>query len=219
MPRIGLEPTHLTAPEPKSGVSTNFTTWARCNECVQSLFFAEFYRKTNKMRIFKISKSKMNSAALTILQNPNEPDQILWVKRRDLPIWVLPGGGIDPSETFEECALRELREESGITGEILRKAALLKPINCLSAETHIYICSCKDPGQLVKNNEEAVDAAFFPLSHPPYPHFPLHVEWVKECFKKGYFEREITEITLWRVLAFFLKHPLLTLSYLFKRFF
>lgn len=29
MPKIGLEPTHLTAPEPKSGVSTNFTTWAK----------------------------------------------------------------------------------------------------------------------------------------------------------------------------------------------
>ena len=28
VPRIGLEPTHLAAPEPKSGVSTNFTTWA-----------------------------------------------------------------------------------------------------------------------------------------------------------------------------------------------
>jgi hypothetical protein len=28
VPRIGLEPTHLTAPEPKSGVSTNSTTWA-----------------------------------------------------------------------------------------------------------------------------------------------------------------------------------------------
>ena len=28
VPRIGLEPTHLTAPDPKSGVSTNFTTWA-----------------------------------------------------------------------------------------------------------------------------------------------------------------------------------------------
>ncbi len=28
VPRIGLEPTHLSAPEPKSGVSTNFTTWA-----------------------------------------------------------------------------------------------------------------------------------------------------------------------------------------------
>ncbi|BBI16569.1 Uncharacterized protein NCS13_1_0374 [Neochlamydia sp. S13] len=29
LPKIGLEPTHLTAPEPKSGVSTNFTTWAQ----------------------------------------------------------------------------------------------------------------------------------------------------------------------------------------------
>ena len=28
VPRIGLEPTHLSAPEPKSGVSTNFTIWA-----------------------------------------------------------------------------------------------------------------------------------------------------------------------------------------------
>jgi hypothetical protein len=28
LPKIGLEPTHLTAPDPKSGVSANFTTWA-----------------------------------------------------------------------------------------------------------------------------------------------------------------------------------------------
>ncbi len=32
VPRIGLEPTHLAAPEPKSGVSTNFTIWADVNE-------------------------------------------------------------------------------------------------------------------------------------------------------------------------------------------
>ena len=28
VPRIGLEPTRLTAPDPKSGVATNYTTWA-----------------------------------------------------------------------------------------------------------------------------------------------------------------------------------------------
>jgi site-specific DNA recombinase len=28
VPRIGLEPTYLAVPDPKSGVSTNFTTWA-----------------------------------------------------------------------------------------------------------------------------------------------------------------------------------------------
>ncbi len=38
VPRIGLEPTYLATPEPKSGVSTNFTTWA--GETVY--LFAEF---------------------------------------------------------------------------------------------------------------------------------------------------------------------------------
>lgn len=31
VPRIGLEPTYLAAPEPKPGVSTNSTTWAKNN--------------------------------------------------------------------------------------------------------------------------------------------------------------------------------------------
>lgn len=35
MPRIGLEPTHLSAPEPKSGVSTNSTTWAKGEELLR----------------------------------------------------------------------------------------------------------------------------------------------------------------------------------------
>lgn len=32
--------------------------------------------------------------------------------------WVLPGGHIDIGETFEECAVREIREETGIDIEI-----------------------------------------------------------------------------------------------------
>ena len=29
MPRKGLEPSHFTVPDPKSGVSANSTTWAK----------------------------------------------------------------------------------------------------------------------------------------------------------------------------------------------
>ena len=38
LPRKGLEPPRIAAPEPKSGVSTNFTTWANKND-VRLLIF------------------------------------------------------------------------------------------------------------------------------------------------------------------------------------
>ena len=37
VPKRGLEPPHPKAPEPKSGVSTNFTTWADLLERFMSL--------------------------------------------------------------------------------------------------------------------------------------------------------------------------------------
>ncbi|MFV0340808.1 MAG: NUDIX hydrolase [Parachlamydiaceae bacterium] len=159
----------------------------------------------------------MQKAAIAILQHPNYPDQILWVKRRHLKAWVLPGGGVDPGESYEDCALRELKEETGISGEITRKAALLHPINSLAAETHLFICECKQPEQLIKNSDEVIDAGFFPVNTPPSPAFPLHVDWMKECLSHDFVEREIREITLPRVLLFLAQHPWLTLGYVWER--
>lgn len=35
--------------------------------------------------------------------------------QKDIRLWITPGGGLDPNETYEQAALRELWEETGLT--------------------------------------------------------------------------------------------------------
>jgi len=54
-------------------------------------------------------------AAGGIVVNPNM--EILWIYRRGF--WDLPKGKLDPNETIEACALREVIEETGIPNLVL----------------------------------------------------------------------------------------------------
>ncbi len=56
-------------------------------------------------------------AAGGIVMNPNQ--EILWIFRRGF--WDLPKGKLDPNETIEACAIREVMEETGIRHLILGK--------------------------------------------------------------------------------------------------
>lgn len=48
----------------------------------------------------------------------NEREEILLVLREDFRIWALPGGGVEPEETWEQAAVRETLEETGYQVEI-----------------------------------------------------------------------------------------------------
>lgn len=54
----------------------------------------------------------------------NEQLEVLLVKRAGPPFencWALPGGFLDIDEDLESCALRELREETGVSGVFLEQ--------------------------------------------------------------------------------------------------
>ncbi|MBQ3664687.1 MAG: NUDIX domain-containing protein [Lachnospiraceae bacterium] len=67
-------------------------------------------------------------------------EKVLLVKHRmnDRVFFCLPGGGVEEGETYEQAALRELKEESLVNGRIIRKLSVqYKPDN--RGEVHTFL--------------------------------------------------------------------------------
>ena len=63
-------------------------------------------------------------AATTVVYHPVR-EEFLLVKRADTKdrnpgLWEFPGGVVEADETPEKAGMRELKEETGLTGEVLR---------------------------------------------------------------------------------------------------
>jgi len=60
-----------------------------------------------------------NAASVALIDR----DRVLLVRRARAPwhgMWSLPGGRVEPGETAEQCATREIREELGLSVFALR---------------------------------------------------------------------------------------------------
>lgn len=156
-------------------------------------------------------------AAISIIFN-EEGTKILLVKRVDVPIWVLPGGGIDAGETVECAVKREALEETGYKIAITRQSGEYYPINRLAAETSVFICHILEGSPHLSAETAAI--SFFPLQNLPESFFSLHRDWLSDALTSTVLvKKPISQVTYWAVAKLFLKHPLHILRYLATRLF
>lgn len=156
----------------------------------------------------------MQPAALALIFDQGK---LLLVKRQDVPVWVLPGGGIDPGEAPKAAAAREVKEESGFEVLIKGQAALYHPVNSLASTTYIY------KGEILSGkaalSEESCEVAFFPLDQLPKNLFYIHKGWIEELTGKSdtLIERNLYEVNYLRLILYLLRHPITFFRFILTR--
>jgi 8-oxo-dGTP pyrophosphatase MutT (NUDIX family)/GNAT superfamily N-acetyltransferase len=105
----------------------------------------------------------------------NKDYEVLLQLRTDTGRWGIPGGAMEPGESFEETARRELFEETGLT------LNMLKFLDVAAGEEYYFqypngdeiynaiaLYACEDwEGNLKMNDGESTELRFFPLHSLP----------------------------------------------------
>ncbi len=158
----------------------------------------------------------MRDAAIAVVFDEAK-ENFLLVKRRDVPVWVLPGGGIDDGEQPEEAAVREVREESGFEVKVVRKVAVYTPTGRLASETHLFECAIV--GGEPTTSDESKDVNFFPVGTWPPPYFDVHARWLQDaCRNESDVIVKPIEGLDWKgVVKILARHPLIATRYLLSR--
>lgn len=123
----------------------------------------------------------------------NSDHQLLLQLRQDNDCWGLPGGALEPGETLEQSAKRELFEETGL------QAKSLNLFNIFSGEDFYYqyphgdevynvIASytCTDyEGEILIDVEEVKELRFFDINQLPKkinpPELPIIMKYLEQA--------------------------------------
>lgn len=159
-----------------------------------------------------LSQSQVRGTAVGLLFRQNSRE-VLCVCRRDMGLWIFPGGAIDPGETAADAVVRELEEETGFAVGILRKAAEYAPTCSLTNPVHLYEVE-RLSGELVLTSETC-DVGYFPVAALPEPFLDTHRGWLEDVLRnrQQLIRRAQTEVTWPKAIMWALCHPLMTVRF------
>jgi 8-oxo-dGTP diphosphatase len=157
---------------------------------------------------------KETDSVAGVLFNP-ERTAVLLILRRDVPVWVLPGGGVEEGELSQDAIIREILEETGLTVKANRLVGIYTPINRLTRKTKLYECTFVEGSPSISNETKGV--SFFSFENlPPMP--PPYREWIEDAKEMGPTKlRPLSSVTYAALLRNFVRHPILVFRFLLSR--
>lgn len=147
----------------------------------------------------------------------SDRSQVLLIQRRDIPVWVLPGGGIETEESPEEAVCRELLEETGYTVKVKRKVAEYQPVNSMTQYTHFFECTIASGKPTT--GPETKNVTFFPLTALPKLLPPPYGGWIADAQanQKEVIVKKIEGVSYAVLLKLLVCHPILVFRYLLTK--
>ena len=100
-------------------------------------------------------------------KNPQKKLTLLLIRRKEHPFrdaWALPGGFLQPNETIEQCALREIREETAVTPVSLMPVSVFSEIGRDPRGwiiSNAYASIIGEDDIIARGGDDAADAKWF----------------------------------------------------------
>lgn len=154
-----------------------------------------------------MTASTNDRSVIGVIFNPTKT-HVLLVKRRDIAIWVLPGGGVDPTESPENAIIREILEETGLHAAIIRKVGEYTPLNRLARFTEVFECRPIEGEPSIQEETRGID--YFPIDKLPPELFHIHRLWLDDALlnRTEIIRKNIDQVSYFKLFTYFFKHPI-----------